>query len=252
LLRNLAILIIAVSVILPDRAGAIDVDSLFASANNHFERQEYDRALNEYVKLADAGYQSASLYFNIGNCYFKEGQLGYAILYYLRAKRLNPNDDDINSNLAFARQFMPTRLEGVKINPVTEFLKKVVSPFTLNTLAWLSSILLAAFFLFLSAVIYFRLRGLGGKLIVYALLVLMIIGLGMTTYKYRIEYLVKTGVIVSEEARVFSAPSVDSDVEFVGAFGLTFEVGKKIDDYFLVIFENKRKGWIKRNDIEII
>jgi hypothetical protein len=80
----------------------------------------------------------------------------------------------------------------------------------------------------------------------------MLIGLGMTTYKYRIEYLTRTGVIVSEEARVFSAPAEDSDVEFVGAFGLTFEVGKRLDDYYLVIFENKRKGWIRKDDIGII
>ena len=36
----------------------------------------------------------------------------------------------------------------------------------------------------------------------------------------------KRGVIVSDEARVFSAPAEDSDLEFVGAFGLTFEIEK--------------------------
>ncbi|UCD94618.1 MAG: tetratricopeptide repeat protein [Candidatus Zixiibacteriota bacterium] len=252
MLRSLAILVIVAAVSLPGGASALGVDSLFASANNHFEQKEYDLALDEYVEVAGMGYESAALHFNIGNCHFKQGQLGYAILYYLRAKRLNPNDDDINANLAFARQFMPTRLEGVKVNPVTEFMKMVVSPFTLEKIAWISSVLFVVFFLFLSAMIYFRLQGFGSKLLVYVLLILMLVGLGMTTYKYRIEYLTKTGVIVSEEARVFSAPSVDSDVEFVGAFGLTFEVGKKVDDYYLVIFENKRKGWIRKDDIEII
>ena len=115
------ILAIVACVSLPAVAVESDVDSLFSSASNHFEQKEYDLALEEYVAVADMGYESAALYFNIGNCYFKQGQLGYAILYYLRAKKLNPNDDDINANLAFARQFMPTRLEGVKVNPVTEF-----------------------------------------------------------------------------------------------------------------------------------
>jgi tetratricopeptide (TPR) repeat protein len=246
------ILVIVACVSLPAVATALDVDSLFSSASNHFEQKEYNLALEEYVSLADMGYESAALNFNIGNCHFKQGQLGYAILYYLRARRLNPNDDDINANLAFARQFMPTRLEGVEVNPVTEFMKMLVSPFTLESLAWMASILFAVFFLFLSAVIYFRFQGFAGKILVYVLFILMLIGLGMTTYKYRIEYLTRTGVIVSEEARVFSAPAEDSDVEFVGAFGLTFEVGKRLDDYYLVIFENKRKGWIRKDDIGII
>jgi tetratricopeptide (TPR) repeat protein len=231
---------------------AFDPDSLFLQAGKHFESQEYELALADYEKLTGGGYISAPIYYNIGNCYFKKGELGYAILYYLRAKRLDPNDDDITANLAFARQFMPTRLEGVTINPVTEFLGVVTAPFTLEGIAWLSSTLFILFILLLSAIIYFRLGHVGVKIAAYILLVLVLISSGITSYKFRNEYLIKNGVVVAEEARVFSGPTEDSDLEFVGAFGLTVEIKKSVSNYYLVIFENKRKGWIKKDNVETI
>jgi len=242
------VLIIVAAVASP----ASDLDSLIQQANQHFEDKDYDKALELYTDLSHRGYESASLFFNIGNCYFKKGELGYAVLFYLRAKRLDPNDDDINANLDFARQFMPTQMEGVEINPVTQFFGMLTAPFTLDILAWLSSIMFIILILFLSAFIYFQLNGLGTKLIIYFLLGLFVISAGLTTYKYRHEYMTRRGVIVTDEAKVFSAPTADGDLEFVGAFGLTFDIGREADDYYLVIFDNKRKGWIKKEFVEII
>ncbi|MFH2036222.1 MAG: tetratricopeptide repeat protein [Candidatus Zixiibacteriota bacterium] len=231
---------------------AIDAKSVFAESGKNFENMEYDKALEGYQTLVDNGYESASLYFNMGNCYFKQGQLGYAILYYMKAERLNPNDDDIRTNLAFSQQFMPTRLEGVKINPVTDFLDLIVGRFTLDTIAWISSILFILFILILAWKIYMNFSGSVFRIAIYTLLVIFVISSGLTTYKYRTEYLKESGVIIDNEANVYSSPSEDSEVELVGSFGLVMEITKKTDDYYLVIFENKRKGWINIKSVGII
>lgn len=233
-------------------AADISADSLFSQANDYFDEQEYDLALRDNMKLMEAGFHSASLYYNIGNCFFKQGELGYAILYYLRAKRLNPNDDDIEANLAFARQFMPTRMEGVKINPITTFFDMIVTPFTMNLMLWSASILFINFVLYLVGFIYFQYRGFYVNLTVYCLLVLVLVTSGLAGYKYRKEFLTQKGVVVAAEAEIYSAPSEISDLEFTGGYGLTFEIKKSMDEYYLVIFENKRKGWIKKENIEII
>jgi len=60
------------------------------------------------------------------------------------------------------------------------------------------------------------------------------------------------GVIVADETRILSGPDEDNDVEFVGVFGLTFEIEKETDNYYLVLFENKRKGWVNKGDVEKI
>lgn len=234
------------------RAQGLNTDSVFTAANHAYDNKDFAAALNGYLKLETANSISAPLYFNIGNCYFRQGKLGYAILYYMRAKRLTPRDGDIAANLAFARQFMPTSLEGVKINPVTSFFDSVVSPFTLNGLAWTASLVFIVFFLFLSGVIFFQWRGFWIKAAGYVLLALVLISSGMTSYKYRSDYMVPKGVIVADEAQVYSGPGEDNDLEFVGAYGLTFEVEKSLGDYYRVIFENQRQGWIKKSRVEII
>nr|MBN2276756.1 tetratricopeptide repeat protein [candidate division Zixibacteria bacterium] len=227
-------------------------DSLFASGNGYYQAEQFDSALAIYQRLEKKNYSSAELFFNIGNCYFKKGDLGYAILYYLRAERLQPNDDDIQANLDFARQFMPTRLEGVKINPVSEFMKTLVKPVTLDTAAWISSLLFILMIFSLIIIVYFQMRGSAVKITAISLVVMFIIGAGLTTYKFRSEYLEQTGVIVAQEPRILSAPTDNGELEFNGNFGLTFIVEKSVEDYYLVIFENKRKGWIKREDVELL
>jgi len=238
--------------ILISNAFAVSADSLFVLGNDFYEAKEYDSAITEYQKLLKDNYHSAELYFNLGNCYYKKGDLGYAILNYLRAQRLDPTDDDIKANLAFARQFMPTRLEGVKINPVSEFFDTLVSPITLDSAAWISSILFIILLLYLSLVVYLQMRGGLVKLISISLLILFVVVAGLTTYKFRREYVTKTGVIVAENTKILSSPANDGEVEFIGNFGLVFTVEKSVEDYYLVIFENKRKGWIKKADVELI
>jgi len=229
-----------------------EVDSLFNAANSSYQNQEYEKALDLYLNLEQEKYESAPLYFNLGNCYFKQGKLGYAILYYLRAQRLDPRDPDIETNLEFARQFMPTRLEGIKINPVTSFLSNIVDEFTLNFMAWGASILFIGLILFISLVLFFQWQGLLIKILTYGFIFLVVVSSGLTSYKYRTDFMTEKGVIIADETRILSGPGADNDVEFVGVFGLTFEIEKEAENYYLVLFENKRKGWVKKGDVEKI
>ena len=76
---------------------------LMDEANAQYERGEYADAAQQYEALIDSGYEDAALYYNLGNAYFKNGDLGRAVLNYLRAEELSPRDADIRANLEFAR-----------------------------------------------------------------------------------------------------------------------------------------------------
>ena len=76
---------------------------LMAEANGQYERGEYTDAAQRYEALIDSGYEDATLYYNLGNAYFKRGDLGRAVLNYLRAEELSPRDADIRANLDLAR-----------------------------------------------------------------------------------------------------------------------------------------------------
>lgn len=228
------------------------IDSVWTSAGSHYENNDYEEALNQYIRLYKNGYISAELLFNIGNCYFKQGEIGYAILYYLRAQRLDPNDDDISANLSFARQFLPTRMEGTKINPLSAFMDMVTAPFTLNMTALVFSALFILFILMICLFILWPTRGLFLRMFWYALLILMLTSAGIAGYKFRTEYITQTGVLVASGASVYSAPSEKSDLEFKADFGLTFIIKKSTDQFYLVLFENNRLGWVNKKFVEVI
>lgn len=71
------------------------------SAQALYERGEFEQAADEYVSIAKTEGVSASLYYNLANCYAQTGNLGNAILYYSRASRLDPSNKEIKNNLNY-------------------------------------------------------------------------------------------------------------------------------------------------------
>ena len=76
---------------------------VMAEANRRFERGEYAEAAQQYEALIGLGYRDPTVYFNLGNAHLEDGDLGRAILNYLRAEELSPRDPDIIANLDLAR-----------------------------------------------------------------------------------------------------------------------------------------------------
>ena len=85
---------------------------LMAEANAQYERGEFADAAQQYEALIDSGYEDAMLYYNLGNAYFKNDDLGRAVLNYLRAEELSPRDTDIRANLDLARGRTVDRVES--------------------------------------------------------------------------------------------------------------------------------------------
>jgi tetratricopeptide (TPR) repeat protein len=95
-------------------------DQRFTNANNLYTEGNFEEAIAAYEEVSNTGMESAALYFNLANAYYKTGQLPHAILNYERAKLLAPNDKDIAYNLELARSQTTDKIEMVG----TFFLKK--------------------------------------------------------------------------------------------------------------------------------
>jgi tetratricopeptide (TPR) repeat protein len=78
-------------------------DELFYRGNLTYAAQDYAASIAAYEGAVARGVASANLFFNLGNAYFKAGNLGKAILNYERARWLAPHDADVLANLEFAR-----------------------------------------------------------------------------------------------------------------------------------------------------
>lgn len=74
-----------------------------AEADSAYMAKEYSKAINLYETVAETEGTSAELLFNMGNAYYQEGDYGNAMVCWLRAKRLDPGNKEINSNLRYLR-----------------------------------------------------------------------------------------------------------------------------------------------------
>lgn len=219
----------------------------FEMGNKFYQDKDYDSAIRMYQSVLNQGLESAPLYFNMGNANFKKGDLGMAVLNYLKARRLDPADEDIIHNLEFAKQYSRIQMEGVALNPVNSFIASIVDKYHLHILAWLSAFFFIVFIMIL--ILRFGLS-LNNSLIrvgITLAIIFTIIFSGLTTYKYRFDYLTRRGVIIADNVNVFTGASEQSDVELEAAPGLIFEILDENSYFYNVLFENKRRGWVDKS-----
>lgn len=231
---------------------ASTAEEYFEMGNRHYQAAEFDRAVAMYDSVVAQGVESGPLYYNLGNAHYKNGDLGRAILYYMKARRLDPGNQDIVNNLEFAKQFTSVQMEGVQLNPVSSMLESLLGGFRLTTLAWIAS---GCFVLFVFLLILRFGLGLSGttiKTVGIASLILVVLALSATTYKYRHDYLTRRGVLLNDATLVRSGPSLEMDVKFQGASGWVVEILSESGEYYNVLFENKRRGWVVKSDLAMI
>ena len=117
----------------------------YNEANALYRAGDFAAARRSYLAAVETGVQDARLYYNLGNACFKSGKLGEAILWYERARRLLPHDEDIKANLRFANLVKKDR------DPPTEdglgaLVAALVAAYFWPTFNQLSLLLAAAFF----------------------------------------------------------------------------------------------------------
>lgn len=96
-----------------------DAEKQFSKANVLYEAERFEEALEVYLSLQDT-YESAELHFNTGNTYYRLNDHVNAILYYERAKKLAPGDEELQSNIDLTNSYFtdktrPESLSGVEV-----------------------------------------------------------------------------------------------------------------------------------------
>ncbi len=83
-----------------------------AEANRLYQDGDYKKSAEVYQQWVTAGAHDAALFYNLGNAYYKQGDIGRAILNFRRAQMLDPRDADIQANLSLARSQTSDRIDG--------------------------------------------------------------------------------------------------------------------------------------------
>ncbi len=73
-------------------------------ANVLYAQKNYTAAVQQYEMVLQSQGSSSELFYNLGNAYYRSGDIAKAILNYNRALLLKPNYDDAEFNLEIAQK----------------------------------------------------------------------------------------------------------------------------------------------------
>ena len=223
--------------------GAVEPLAHFEQANRLYEQGKFAEAASLYESMAKAGRHSAALFFNLGNAYFKQGELGRALFNYRWAERLSPRDPDIQANLRFVREQVDG---GISIS--APFWKRILRYFTLNEIT-LASVILFWIWAALACTVRLRpelrskLRGVGlafGSLLGAAVLIL---ALSYVVHKE------KAAIIAVKQATVHLGPLAESQTAFTAAAGSELTILAEREGWLQVADRSNRSGWVATTNV---
>ena len=229
-------------------------DKAWSAANEAYIAGEYARAEQLYSRIVADDKFSAKLYFNLANTLFKQNKLGEAILYYHRAQRLAPGDDDIRHNLAMAEALTKDRIEQVPEFFLKTWLRSVrnmlsCSTWTVISLVMFALTLILALLFVLAQRLTLRKTGFYGML---ATALLFVATTWFAASERRVILDREAAVVMASAASVKSSPDRSATDIFVLHEGTTLRVVGTLDEWSEVVIADGKKGWIESSKIERI
>ena len=229
-------------------------EQLWEKANDLYITEEYQQAILLYEQILNSDEESAKLYFNLGNAYFKNGNISNAILNYERAKLLAPHDEDIEFNIMFANQFVVTGIEAL---PLPFFLRWKESLINLLPADKWSVFSISAFILFLVAFGLFLFgKNISLRKISFWTGIVFIVFSGFSYsfasgQKKKIENR-NHAIVFCPRTAVKSAPSETGTDLFIIYEGLKVEVTNSLNAWKEIKLSDGNKGWLPASCIVII
>jgi len=255
----LKIIILIIFLFASDAFSNNNIMEIFNQANSLYNQANYEGALELYLKLDEIGIKNADLYYNIANTYMKKKdiQIGKAILYYNRALHYKNGDSAILKNLNLARNFVISDIYNIVDEKEDNIFHKIFLSlyytFNINTLTIL--VIVLSFIFSISLLFYFismKKHKILFRISIFVCVVLVIF-LSILFFRIYFELFIDYGVVITDNSKVFSAPSEKQQVLFVLSEGVEVEI-KDIasDEWFLISLPNGLSGYIKTDNIEQI
>ncbi|MBI5538953.1 MAG: tetratricopeptide repeat protein [Bacteroidia bacterium] len=248
------ILIIIFTVFVSFGSFALSTTAALDSATSAYKRGEFEKSVKVYETLLSEGMESATLYYNLGNSYFRLKNIPQAILNFERAKLLSPEDEDINFNLALASGFIVD-----KVNPIPEFfvytwIKSVINLFTVNQ--W-SVISLSLFIISLLLIITFLFSGKVSmrKMFFWLGILFFLVSVLSTVIALKSRSFIvnhNAAIVMQAVSTAKSSPNDNSTDLFIIHEGTKVTITEELDDWTEIKLADGSVGWIKSKDIEKI
>lgn len=252
-----AVLPVLILLLLPFAADASDmyVDSLWNTANQAYIDGRWADAVADYELISGMGLESAALYCNTADAYFKDGNISKAILFYERALKIDPSYEDARYNLELLNNTIQDR-----IDPVPDFILRVWAKdicYVMDSDAWaVCFLVLLALTLALALLFILGATAAGRRAGFFTGIVTLLLAVASLSFSLwqKNDYMSADDAIVMRPVTsVKSSPSSEASTDlFILHEGTKVRILDNVGNWYNVELADGRQGWILSKDIEII
>jgi len=235
-------------------AAAFAQGELIQKANEHYTKEDYQKAIDGYNQILMAGIESPEVYYNLGNAYYKTKQYTLSILNYERAKLLAPDDEDIEFNLQVANQKVVDSIQELPGIFIVRWWNALVNSQSTDT--W-SVVSIFSFVVFLTMLgFYFFAKTSEVKRITFWSGCFLIV---LTIFSWTFAAKQKSrlvnhsyAIVMQPTVTVKSSPSEKGTNLFVVHEGLKVRITDKLGDWVEIRLADGNKGWLMTESVERI
>ncbi|MGY5352193.1 tetratricopeptide repeat protein [Wenyingzhuangia sp. IMCC45533] len=233
---------------------AQNLQNTFKEANNHYQKEDYDKAIDLYNRILKDSLESSEIYYNLGNAYYKTNQMAEAIYHYEKALILNPSNQDAQVNLAFANRSIIDTIKVVPKSTLEKLNGSVLSVLSYNgwakiavALSILGAVLWMLFFFSIQPSV---------KKLYFTLAVLISIGLLTTLFitvqQYSYTQNTTYAVIFVDKVEVKNAPRKSAVDTFTLHEGTKVKVLDKVGDWHKIKIADGQIGWMPATALKLL
>lgn len=259
-MKNLLIIIICTVI----GYGAPKAQSLMQQADSLYSLEDYRAAIKLYQKAIDTDGISPEIYYNLGNAYYRIGNLGRSVLCYQRALNIDPSYDDARTNLNFVKTKILDRPEDDS-SFLENLHESILSGCSPNAWAWITLLLFAmllgciALYIFASNVLLRKTGFFGGGVVLILTIYASIISYQSSSRLHSSNM----AVITSPSATLRSEPGSEStDKSRIISLNegtilqitdsITMPSETSAPKWYCVKINNSTQAWINAADVEHI
>ncbi len=224
----------------------------FEEGIEHYKNGKYDEALLVFSDLEKNNQITSGLLYNIGNCYFRKGKLGYAILYYERAKTIAPNDEDIKQNLVFANSLIKEKVNEIPLIAPLEFWLNLSSLLSVRQWVYAAALVIYPLILFLILRLFFGRKTVWNSIFISAsvVMILFFASLSYTRYSWMDSH--EYGIVVEKSVDVLSSPDTSGNTVLKTVEGVKVRLDDRVGEWVKIRLSDGRQGWLTMEKIAVI
>jgi len=229
-------------------------EALFGGATEAYNKGDYNKAIDHYLKILEGGQHSAELYFNLGNSYYKLDQIAPSIYYYEKALLLAPNDPEIANNLVYAQNMTLDDIETMPKTGLSELYESVVGFMSFDQWGY-TAVIFMLLFVFLYIAFYFFRYATQKRIAFIVGVVSLIISLVAVLFaflSYNDFNADLPAIVFSKEVVVKSEPNERSQGVFKLHEGTKLNVLEELKNWKKIQIADGQTGWLSSESIKIL